>query len=245
MLTLHLRTLGLLLTGLLPLPMAHAQTCEARSGARPPAVVELFTSEGCSSCPPADRWLSGIEAGADVVALAFHVNYWNHLGWEDRFATPATTQRQHAIKAASGSAYVYTPQVVLNGKDMRNWRGLAPDRLPRLAGQQAPALLLRREADQVVAEIGASPLAAQLAGYWAVLEDGQVSRVKAGENAGSTLKHDHVVSRYQPVEGWDSRVGHRLSLRLPESSAARRVAFVVTDGQLLRPVQAAVLSCSG
>ena len=238
------RIAGLLLAPLLPMQIAHAQTCESQSAEKPPVVVELYTSEGCSSCPPADRWLSSIEPGTDVVALAFHVSYWNHLGWEDRFATATTTQRQYSIKSASGSPYVYTPQVVLNGEDLRNWRGLAPDRLPHLAAVHAPALRLRLEADLVFAEVGPSPFAGELAGYWAVLEDGHVSRVKAGENAGATLKHDHVVSHYQPVEAWNARVGHQLSMRLPESVAGQRVAFVVTDRQLAKPVQAAVLACN-
>jgi hypothetical protein len=236
------------MAALAPLPAA-AKTCEAQSTSAPPAVVELFTSEGCSSCPPADEWLSGIAPGPDVVALAFHVNYWNHLGWQDRFATPATTARQYTIKAVSGAAYVYTPQVVLNGKDFRNWRGQAPGRLPRLTASNAPTLHLRRETDQVHAEVGGSTGtgdtgdAGEVAGYWAVLADGQRSRIAAGENAGRTLRHDHVVSSYQPVDAWPAREGRRLSLRLPASTVGQRVAFVVTDRRLSRPLQAVVLSC--
>ena len=107
----------------LPATAAVAAVCEARSGARPPAVVELYTSEGCSSCPPADRWLSTLKSGDQVLALSFHVNYWNHLGWRDPFATPETTARQYRLKEALGGKYVYTPQVVLNGLDHRQWRG--------------------------------------------------------------------------------------------------------------------------
>lgn len=234
---------SVLFAGLWSIQPTHAQTCQARSGDKPPAVVELYTSEGCSSCPPADRWFSSIQAGSDVVALAFHVSYWNHLGWPDRFATPATTERQYAIKAASGSPYVYTPQAVLNGKDWRNWRGQAPGRLPRITNKEPPALLLRREGNQVFADISASTSDKKLAGYWAVLEDGHVSRVKAGENAGSTLKHDHVVSLYQPVSAWNAQSGHQLSMQLPASQVEQRVAFIVTDTQLTTPLQALVLAC--
>ena len=237
-----MQMLGLMLTCLWSVQAA-AQRCQAQSAAEPPAVVELFTSEGCSSCPPADQWLSRIEPGGGVIALAFHVNYWNHLGWKDRFATPATTARQYAVKAASGAPYVYTPQVVLNGKDFRNWRGVAPDRLPRIVARAAPSLQLRREGDQVSAHIGASAAAGEFAGYWAVLEDGQVNRVTAGENTGSTLRHDHVVSFYQPVEGWDAKKDRQLSMRLPASNAGQRVAFVVIDSRLTTPVQALVLAC--
>ena len=216
------------------------QSCEARSATQPPAIVELYTSEGCSSCPPADRWLSTLKGRSDVIALAFHVNYWDRLGWPDRFATPATTERQHQQAQTSGSSYVYTPQVVLNGRDWRNWSGTAPTKPPI----SSVALALHRDGSTVTASIGAS--SERLAGYWAVLEDGHSSRVKAGENAGETLKHDHVVTLYKPVEAWASRdAAKQLTLALPAASAgaARRVVFVVTDAASQRPVQALALGC--
>ncbi|MEX1167831.1 MAG: DUF1223 domain-containing protein, partial [Hydrogenophaga sp.] len=187
--------------------------CEAQSGAQPPVVVELYTSEGCSSCPPADRWLSTLKEQAGLLPLAFHVNYWNHLGWQDRFATPATTQRQHQVRAFQNGRYVYTPQVVLHGKDHRNWHGQkASDlRQPTQAGKApAPTLQLRREGGQVTATVGAVTSMPQLAGYWAVLQDGLVSKVTRGENAGETLTHDHVVSLYQPVPPWSAQKPQQL-----------------------------------
>ena len=216
------------------------RSCEARSATQPPAIVELYTSEGCSSCPPADRWLSTLKGRSDVIALAFHVNYWDRLGWPDRFATPATTERQHQQAQTSGSSYVYTPQVVLNGRDWRHWSGTAPTKPPI----SSVALALHRDGSTVTASIGAS--SERLAGYWAVLEDGHSSRVKAGENAGETLKHDHVVTLYKPVEAWASRdAAKQLTLALPAASAgaARRVVFVVTDAASQRPVQALALGC--
>lgn len=221
---------------------ASAQTCEASTGPQPPAVVELYTSEGCSSCPPADRWLSGLKEQDGVVALAFHVSYWDHLGWLDRFATPQTTARQHQIKAALGGRYVYTPQVVLNGQDHRNWPGQTAQQLPHLPAAQAPGLRLRREGHQVTAHIAAS--SGQLAGYWAVLRDGLSSRVTRGENAGEHLKHDHVVGLYRPVPAWSAAQAHSVQLDLPAAASGLRVAFVVTDSGGTRPVQALVLRCS-
>ena len=215
------------------------QQCEARSAAQPPAVVELYTSEGCSSCPPADRWLSTLNGRSDVIALAFHVNYWDRLGWPDRFATPAITERQHQLAQSSGSSYVYTPQVVMNGRDLRNWSRTAPSRLPA----SSVALSLKRDGNTVIANVGTG--SGNLAGYWAVLEDGHSTRVRAGENSGETLKHDHVVTLYKPVDAWAGKDAKQWSLALPAATAgvARRVAFVVTDGATQRPVQALALGC--
>jgi hypothetical protein len=227
-------------------PVQSAEACEARAAAdKPPAVVELYTSEGCSSCPPADRWLSRIEPATGVVALAFHVDYWNHLGWQDRYASPALTQRQYAIRAALHLPYVYTPQVVLNGADLRGWRALDPGRLPRLPAGEAPGLRLHRDGDRVVAEVDGSSVARRNAGYWAVLADRRVSRVAAGENAGATLTHDHVVVDYRPVEAWGARDGNRVAIDAPASDPPHRIAFVITDSNRVRPVQAVVLSCAG
>lgn len=218
-----------------------AQTCEVRSGPQPPAVVELYTSEGCSSCPPADRWLSTLKARDKVLALSFHVNYWNHLGWRDPFATPETTARQYRLKEALGGKYVYTPQVVLNGRDHRSWSGQSAGSLAGLPAATAPALRLSRQGDVVIAQV-ASATGTELAGYWAVLQDGLVSKVTRGENAGEDLRHDHVVSRYQPVPSWNAAQGGSTRITLPPGST-QRVAFVVTDPTLTQPVQALVLQC--
>ncbi len=220
---------------------AAAQTCEVRSGPQPLAVVELYTSEGCSSCPPADRWLSTLKARDKVLALSFHVNYWNHLGWRDPFATPETTARQYRLKEALGGKYVYTPQVVLNGRDHRNWNGQSASSLAGLPAATAPALRLSRQGHVVTAQI-ASVAGTELAGYWAVLQDGLVSKVTRGENAGEDLRHDHVVSQYQPVPSWSAAQGGSSQLTLPPGST-QRVAFVVTNPALTQPVQALVLQC--
>ena len=229
---------------------ALAATCEARSGATAPTVVELYTSEGCSSCPPADRWLSSLSRRSDVLALAFHVSYWDRLGWVDRFASPVYTERQRALMAPSGARYVYTPQVLVNGRDWRAWPTLPPETAA------APLdLQLSREGTALAATIRprseGSPLpsGARLSGYWAVLEDGHRSQVRAGENAGETLKHDHVVRQYQAVASWaaDREQRWRWQATAPMAPAAdgvrRRVVFVVVDAATQRPLQALALAC--
>lgn len=217
-----------------------AASCSARSTAQPPAVVELYTSEGCSSCPPADKWASTLKGRSDVLALAFHVNYWDKLGWPDRFANAANTERQYLLQRVAGASNVYTPQVVLNGRDLRGWSGASLQRLPASAIDVA----LAREGHTVRATVGAAT-SQRVAGYWAVLEDGHSSRVKSGENAGETLAHDHVVTLYRPVAPWSAGpAGQSFTLELPPAtSKSRRVAFIVTDPSGARPLQTVTLGC--
>ncbi len=227
---------------------ATAASCQAVSAPNPPTVVELYTSEGCSSCPPADRWLSTLKGRSDVVALAFHVTYWDRLGWPDRFALPEGTARQHQLAQLAGSRQVYTPQVVANGKDWPQWHR-APLASPSAVGPSPSAVTVRlaRTGQQVTAEVGAVPghPAAQFSGYWAVLEDQHESKVRAGENAGQTLRHDHVVRLYQPVAAWAAAAGssHRITVSPGVAQQPRRVVFVVNDGATQKPVQAVVLAC--
>ncbi|MGJ8751619.1 DUF1223 domain-containing protein, partial [Burkholderia pseudomallei] len=99
--------------------------CMARSPDGRQALVELYTSEGCSSCPPADDWLARLaarRAALRVVPLALHVDYWDGLGWADRFAQHRFTERQHALAARGGGRFVYTPEVAVDGRELRDWR---------------------------------------------------------------------------------------------------------------------------
>jgi hypothetical protein len=226
-------------------PAAAQASCSVTSGPVAALVVELYTSEGCSSCPPADRWLSTLKGRPHVLPLAFHVNYWDRLGWPDRFASAEATDRQHRLAQLAGSRQVYTPQVVAGGRDWRQW-----PQLPAPAASPSPVqLTLTRQGEQVVAEVAASPpgsaTPAALAGYWAVLEDQHISRVRSGENAGETLRHDHVVRLYQPVAGWSAAQGTRSQLKVARGvpEHPRRVAFVVTDAAGQRPLQAVALAC--
>lgn len=237
----------LVLPALLGLARASpAPTCSAHSGAVAPAVIELYTSEGCSSCPPADRWLSRLQADAGVVALAFHVDYWDRLGWKDRFASPVYTQRQAEQQRVSGARFSYTPQVIVDGVDRPDW----PRASIAAAVRPAPVdVRLSRDGNHVTAVVAAlKGTPTRLAAYWAVTEQNHVSDVKAGENDGATLTHDAVVRDYRPVAPWAAAPGGpAVTLRFDPGAAdpahPRQINLVIIDVAGGRPVQAAKLGC--
>src|SRR5438874_9729916 len=125
---------------------AHAASCKAVSGERTTPLVELYTSEGCDSCPPADRWLSSqFPRSGDAnraLALAFHVDYWDRLGWNDRFASHAYTERQYAAIQANGKTFVVTPQILLQGHEFPSTDRTMPESaLNRVAREPAAATI--------------------------------------------------------------------------------------------------------
>jgi hypothetical protein len=190
------------LAALLPVQAFAEPSCRASSGPAIRPLVELYTSEGCDSCPPADRWLSATlaDAASPANALAFHVDYWDRLGWKDRFASPAYTERQRRAADANRAGFVYTPQVLLQGHDFAWRRDDAPAALRESAATPAHATIelsadpassaIRVRAVARIAE-NASRKDAQL--WLAYVDNGLVSDVKAGENRGVRLHHDRVV----------------------------------------------------
>ncbi len=186
---------------------AAAPACAAKSGAAMLPLVELFTSEGCDSCPPADRWLSAAfppgRPDSGVSVLAFHVDYWDRLGWKDRFASPAHTERQRVAVATAGSgAFAYTPQVLVQGRDVApSRRGTVPGLVAAAAKRAARAaiavdVIQGDGAAQVVRATVSLPDRATVrdAALWlAYTDSGLATDVKAGENRGVHLAHDHVV----------------------------------------------------
>ena len=199
----------LALLGVLLMGPVHA-ACKAESGPHTAALVELYTSEGCSSCPPADRWLSGLGARGyapgRVVPLALHVDYWDYIGWKDPYARREFSQRQRKLSQLQRLALVYTPQVLLQGRDFRAWGSGAFDAaLARINAQPAQArigLQIRSFEEKYLevvasAELMDAALARDAALYLAVYESRIMSRVTAGENRGRTLGHDYVVLEWQ------------------------------------------------
>jgi hypothetical protein len=173
---------------------AAAADRDATTPSRGPVVLELFTSQGCSSCPPADRWLASLEpgevvAGRPVIPLAFHVDYWNDLGWQDPFSSEAWSERQAGYRHR-----VYTPQIVVaGGADAVGSKRRDVERLIAAA----PAILTRSRDSLAVtatAPEGTRALAA-------IVEDGRVTAVTAGENDGAELREDHVVRALVALDG--------------------------------------------
>jgi hypothetical protein len=230
---------------------AHAApVCSARSAVSTTPVVELYTSEGCNSCPPADKWLSRLKAEPSVVALAFHVDYWDRLGWKDRFSSPVFTLRQAQQQPGSGARFSYTPQVIVDGADRPDWSGLSTAFATRGRPASPVDVQLVRDGDRFTATVAPSIGApARLAGYWAVTEQGHQTAVKAGENGGATLAHDFVVREYRPVAAWPSKPGGlATTLQFDPTGTSdpahpRQVNLVIIDATSGKPVQAVKLGC--
>ena len=185
-------------------PSIAAEQCVARSGATTTPLVELYTAEGCNSCPPADQWMSKRSKDADTNWLAFHVDYWDKEGWTDRFASPGNTLRQRArVLLAGGKDLIYTPQVMVGTNVQANWRSDGRfNRSLEQARQPAPvelALQAQPQGKSWDVRIDAAPIkgaTVPLAEVWLVQYiDDQVSRPRAGENRGVTLHHDRVVHK--------------------------------------------------
>ena len=181
---------------------AMAQQVEAE----PVVVVELYTSQGCSSCPPADEFLAMMASDPRILPLALHVDYWDYIGWEDKFAHPKFTDRQRAYAKAVGSRTIYTPQLIIGGAD--RIEGFAPEetaerlRAHMQAGtpvrltvtREGDKLIIRAEADPPLTE----PVRVQLVRY---LPEETVT-IERGENAGKTITYRNIVTSWEGVGDW-------------------------------------------
>jgi hypothetical protein len=235
--------LGILWAGLAG-SIGRGQEAHFASGPHRVAVIELYTSEGCSSCPPADRWLGALRTDEglwrDYVPVAFHVNYWDSLGWRDRLASAEATDRQYRLASAWGSRSVYTPCFVRDGAEWHPEMA-APGRDAGTAGT------LTAEVTGGICRIHWQPgAAAGVRAYSAhvvLLGGGLSSRVTAGENRGATLEHEFVAlgmaeAPLAPSEG--GPLAAVLALPRPAVPDARRraLAIWVAAAGALAPLQA-------
>lgn len=172
-------------------------------------VVELYTSQGCSSCPPADALLAKLADRDDVIALALHVDYWDYIGWKDEMAQPAFTARQKAYAKAAGHRTVYTPQMVIGGSD--HVVGYEPMEVAELIQKHREAarpveLSVRREGDSILIEARAvgevdGPVVVQVARYVPM----RAVAINRGENAGRTIEYHNIVDLWSEVGRWNGR----------------------------------------
>ena len=215
---------------------------ELSSGEQQVALVELYTSEGCSSCPPADRWLSGLVDDSrlwrELVPVSFHVDYWDWIGWNDRFAHPDYSARQQQHIQEGNARVVYTPGFFANGREWRGFFERKPlDVSSALAGLLAISL---NEQDVSVQFDPRQALSNDLNVHVALLGMGLETQVEAGENRGRTLRHDFVVLSLNTEKLVGDTAGLFAELQLPQEplANARAIAAWVTDGDSQRPLQA-------
>ncbi len=223
---------------------AQKSTCSATSGSTLVPVIELYTSQGCSSCPPADEWLGTLkkaQAEGKVVAQAFHVNYWDYIGWKDPFAAPVHTTRQRQISAANRLDGIYTPQLVKNGVTTRSYQASIQSTEPARAQLQ----LAQTAPDSYEASV--TPSTNDLQGGWSayftVTEHGHVSKVTAGENNGENLKNDFVVRQFVSLGNYSGTQKLKFNTLPASKNHPQQVNLVVTDSKG-KPLQAISLGCS-
>jgi hypothetical protein len=191
---------SLLFTGMF-LAAARADDAHFTSGPGQTVMIELFTSEGCNSCPPAEAWLNRFTDHPGLwqkfIPLAFHVDYWDYLGWQDRYAQAAHSRRQRHYAELRHVRTVYTPALIANGREWRrSWRGAEPDG----GGAAAGVLTVSLRGEQVEATFvptSAAPAALRL--HLAILGMGLSTEIRAGENAGRHAQHEFVVLAHKQI----------------------------------------------
>jgi hypothetical protein len=217
------------------------QSTQART-----ALLELYTSEGCSSCPPAEAWLSRLQDSPrlwrDFTPVAFHVDYWNYLGWKDAWSDATFSERQHVFAQLWRSENIYTPEFVLNGKEWGNW-STGKDG-PQADGEKVGVLTVT-STDAVHWQASYMPEKANSAPCEinaALLAGGIVSEVKAGENKGRRLNHDFVVVNFAQfgMAASDGVAKGKFILDAPRYNSEKTLALAVwiTQPGELVPLQA-------
>lgn len=218
---------------------AGAAECRLDFDAHVPQRVELYTSEGCSSCPPADRWLSSLPPHSKRFLLAFHVDYWDDLGWRDRYADARFSERQRDTAARWPVARVYTPAVVIDGGEARGWHRA----LPAPGNVESSALSLTLREDVRALQLGLD-VPDGLQAYAAITESGLLTEVRAGENRGNTLRHDHVVRAYAGPADRSAILDLALPRDLVRGNSRLLVWLEDSEGRTRQALQRALDVCS-
>jgi len=201
-------------------------------------LVELFTSQGCSSCPPADQILGELQKRDDVVALSFSIDYWDYIGWHDTLASHDNTLRQQAYEKVLPSHRVYTPQMVVDGvqdvvgNQRRDVLEVINRRIRETRGRRIP-ILIRQAGDEVQVRIAGGPSSATATVWFAHTLSSRTVNIAKGENSGRTITYHNIVRGFAAVSKWS---GKPLTLALPARGKQGEITdgvavWVQTDGQ--------------
>ncbi len=183
-----------------------AALAPAFAQSKPVVVVELYTSQGCSSCPPADEFMGELVQNPQVIALALHVDYWDYIGWKDQFAHSAFTDRQKAYARAIGSRAIYTPQMIVNGQNRVEGNDPAAVNAyvsDHLSQPGDVTLSLQRDGDRlVIRAVAAAPLPAPVDVQLVRYNPQETATIERGENAGLTATYYNIVTEWQMLGDW-------------------------------------------
>ena len=222
----------------------------SKISAEPKAVVELFTSQGCSSCPKADAVLTGLANRDDVIALSMPVDYWDYLGWKDTLASPKFSERQRAYAQARGDGAIYTPQAVVNGLAHVNGSdegaiGRNIEKTGKAVSTSFVSIRMSEDKDHLLVETGATPpgATAKEATLWlAVMAKNVTVPIARGENQGKTITYSNVVREMMPIGMWS---GKPVTVQLARHSFMRpgadRCAVLLQQGKAGPIIGAALL----
>lgn len=186
--------------------LAAAPATAATGGS--PVVVELFTSQGCSSCPPADAYLGELAKRPGLVALAYHVDYWDYIGWKDPFALPQSTERQRRYTAALGNHFLYTPEIVVDGRhDATGSDRAAVGKLidEARAAPKIPVTVEEPQEDHYLVKLPAAEFHGSATVWMAVFDKERQTAIARGENEGRTLREFNVVRELRRLGSWDGQ----------------------------------------
>ena len=203
------------------------------AGADAPALVELFTSQGCSSCPPADAYMAELARRDDVVALSFHVDYWDRLGWPDTLASPANTERQRDHARRRGDGQVYTPQIVVSGGG--HAVGSLKGDVARLIASSRPSVDVDGSAKGGKLRVALGRGDGRPADVWlAVFDVSSQVPIARGENTGRTITYTHSVRKLVPIAQWDGKA-RTIEAAMPALGNGQGAAVFVEarDGRVL------------
>ncbi len=204
-------------------------------------VVELYTSQGCSSCPPADDLLTKLAERDDVIALALHVDYWDYIGWADIFADPSFTVRQRSYAQALGNRMIYTPQMIIGGST-HVVGSKVNDVISQIDAESAKSspitLAVTRKGGRVLISASSTegrvkPMIVQLVRF----EPLKTTAITRGENAGRTINYTNIVTSWDQVKKWDGTKPLNISVRAAGSDNVAVIVQADGFGQILAAVQ--------